>query len=75
MTSSTRYTGQFLADIAEVPGITFRRFIRADGTRVRNREAKGATSYRFDRDEARAYLAAFLDISLAEAEAKIEDAS
>lgn len=73
MTSSTRYTGQFLADLAEVPGITFRRFIRADGTRVRNREAKGARSYRFDRDEARAYLAAFLDISLEAAEQMIAE--
>lgn len=69
---TTRYTGQNLADLAEVPGITFRRFIRADGTRVANREAKGAKSYRFDRDEARAYLAAFLDISLEAADQKLD---
>ena len=58
-----RYTGQNLADIAGVEGITFRRFIRADGTRVGRGKA-----YKFDRDEARAYLAAFLGVELAEAE-------
>ena len=62
----TKFTGQDLADIAEVPGIKFRRFIREDGTRVGRGKAYG-----FDRDEARAYLAAFLDITLEEAEAKL----
>jgi len=68
-----KYTGQALADIAEVEGITFRRFIRKDGTRVVNRELKPG-AYRFDRDEARAYLAAFLDITLEAAEEKLTEA-
>lgn len=70
----TKFTGQDLADIAEVPGITFRRFIRQDGTRVRNREAQGAKKYSFDRDEARAYLAEFLAIPLEAAEAELSKA-
>jgi hypothetical protein len=69
-----RFTGQQLADIAGVEGITFRRFVRRDGTRVANREAPRARSYRFDRDEARAYLAAFLDIELTAAEQLLADA-
>lgn len=53
--SNKSYSGQQLADLVKVEGITFRRYIRSDGTRV----GRGK-KYAFDAEDAQLLIQGFL---------------
>lgn len=55
MSTSKSFSGQDLADLTGVEGITFRRYIRSDGTRV----GRGK-KYAFDADTAKLLIQGFL---------------